>query len=87
MEVMSSLLLRRVRVVPLDGPAAIDPVDVLISEDGVITEVAAVARPRGVPEVHMSIPEARNEPAAIAVHHGHPARPGHGGDLGDDAVF
>jgi predicted amidohydrolase YtcJ len=51
MDVMSSLLLRRVRVVPLDGPAAADPVDVLISEDGVITEVAAVARPRGVPVV------------------------------------
>ena len=52
---MSSLLLRQVRVVPLDGTAAAGPVDLLISEDGVITEVAAmagaVARPPGVPVV------------------------------------
>ncbi|HEX3965537.1 MAG TPA: amidohydrolase family protein [Trebonia sp.] len=62
MDVMSSLLLRQVRMVPLDGPAAAGPVDVLI-EDGIITkigakvgtEVAAVAgnvvRPPGVPAV------------------------------------
>jgi predicted amidohydrolase YtcJ len=54
LDVMSSLLLRRVRVVPLDGLAA-DPVDVLISEDGIIAEVGpeigTVARPAGVPAV------------------------------------
>ncbi len=44
---MSSLLLRRVRVVPLGGPATADPVDVLI-EDGLITATGAVARPAGV---------------------------------------
>jgi hypothetical protein len=44
---MSSLLLRRVRVVPLDGPAIAGPVDVLI-EDGVITRTGAVGRPAGV---------------------------------------
>lgn len=48
---MSSLLLRHVRLVPLDGPAAADPVDVLI-EDGLITGIGAVARPPGVPVVN-----------------------------------
>ncbi|HEY6791297.1 MAG TPA: amidohydrolase family protein, partial [Trebonia sp.] len=38
MDVMSSLLLRQVRMVPLDGPAAAGPVDVLI-EDGSITKI------------------------------------------------
>jgi predicted amidohydrolase YtcJ len=53
MGVMSSLLLRQVRVVPVDGPLgnpAADPVDVLI-QDGVITEIGTgietAARPRG----------------------------------------
>lgn len=50
---MPSLLLRQVRVVPLDGldaaPAA-RPADVLIA-DGVIAEVGFAARPRGVPEI------------------------------------
>jgi predicted amidohydrolase YtcJ len=48
-----SLLLRQVRLVPLDsldGPAAAEPVDVLIV-DGLITEIGAVARPHGVAEV------------------------------------
>jgi predicted amidohydrolase YtcJ len=44
-------LLRRVRCVPLDGPAHADPVDVLISEDGVIAQIGAVPRAPGVPEV------------------------------------
>ena len=46
---MSSLLLRRVRVVPLDGPATAEPADVLI-QDGVITRVGPVnaAGPTGV---------------------------------------
>jgi predicted amidohydrolase YtcJ len=48
---MPSLLLRRVRCVPFDGPAVTSPVDVLISGDGVIAEVGDVARPPGVPEV------------------------------------
>jgi predicted amidohydrolase YtcJ len=39
--VMSSLLLRQVRVVPLGGPAVAGPVDVLI-EDGFITELGSV---------------------------------------------
>jgi predicted amidohydrolase YtcJ len=47
---MSSLLLRRVRVVPLDGAGPADPVDVLI-EDGLIAQLGAVLRPRGVLEV------------------------------------
>jgi len=47
---MSSLLLRQVRVVPLDAPAAADPVDVLI-EDGLIAEVGAVAGSQRVPTV------------------------------------
>jgi predicted amidohydrolase YtcJ len=51
MDAMSSLLLRGVRLVPLDGPAAADPVDVLI-ESGFITGIGALARPRGVPVVH-----------------------------------
>jgi predicted amidohydrolase YtcJ len=51
MDVMSSLLLRRVRLVPLGGPAAADPVDVLI-EGGFITGIGAVVRPRGVPVVN-----------------------------------
>jgi hypothetical protein len=59
LDAMSSLLLRRVRVVPLDGtvphaPAA-GPIDVLISENGIIAEIGreggAVARPPGVPVV------------------------------------
>jgi hypothetical protein len=41
------LLLRQVRVVPLDGPAAAEPVDVLI-EDGLITRAGAVPQPAGV---------------------------------------
>jgi predicted amidohydrolase YtcJ len=45
-----SLLLRQVRVVPLDGTTAGEPADVLI-EDGVITEVGRAARPHGVPQV------------------------------------
>jgi predicted amidohydrolase YtcJ len=45
-----SLLLRRVRVVPLDGPAISEPADVLI-EGALITRVGAVARPAGVREV------------------------------------
>jgi predicted amidohydrolase YtcJ len=55
MGMMSSLLLRRVRVVPVDGPPgdfAPGPVDVLI-QHGVITEIgtgiAAGSRPRGAP--------------------------------------
>jgi hypothetical protein len=44
---VSSLLLRRVRVVPLDGPATAEPADVLI-EGGVITQAGAVAGPAGV---------------------------------------
>ncbi|MGH3282169.1 MAG: amidohydrolase family protein, partial [Trebonia sp.] len=60
MDTTSSLLLRRVRPVPLGGappvapadvPIAPDPVDVLI-EDGVITGAGAVSRPRGVPAVN-----------------------------------
>lgn len=47
---MSSLLLRRVRLVPLDGQAAAGPLDVLI-EDGLITRIGAVDRPRGIPVV------------------------------------
>ncbi len=47
---MSSLLLRQVRVVPLDGPAAADPVDVLI-EDGVITGLGPAAGSHRVPAV------------------------------------
>lgn len=50
MEAMPSLLLRRVRVVPLDDPAAADPVDVLIA-DGRIAAVGGVPEPRGVPVV------------------------------------
>jgi predicted amidohydrolase YtcJ len=51
MDVMSSLLLRRVRVVPLDGPAAADPVDVLISEDGIITKIGTKVGTKSVPAV------------------------------------
>ena len=47
---MPSLLLRQVRVVPLDGPPAAEPADVLIT-DGVIAKVGSATRPRGVPEV------------------------------------
>jgi predicted amidohydrolase YtcJ len=39
-DAMSSLLLRQVRVVPLGGPAAADPVDVLV-QDGLIAEVGS----------------------------------------------
>ena len=41
-DAMSSLLLRQVRVVPLDGQAAADPVDVLI-EDGLIAGLGPAA--------------------------------------------
>jgi predicted amidohydrolase YtcJ len=47
---MASLLLRQVRVVPLSGPGAGEPADVLI-EDGFITAVAPVVQSRGVPVV------------------------------------
>ena len=47
---MSSLLLRQVRVVPLGGPAAADPVDVLI-QDGLIAEIGSVAGSHRVPAV------------------------------------
>jgi predicted amidohydrolase YtcJ len=47
---MSSLLLRQVRVVPLAGSAAADPVDVLIA-DGRITQLGSPGRPHHVPEV------------------------------------
>jgi cytosine/adenosine deaminase-related metal-dependent hydrolase len=47
---MSALLLRQVRVVPLDGQAAADPVDVLI-EDGLIAELGPAAGPHRVPAV------------------------------------
>jgi len=47
---MSSLLLRQVRVVPLDGEAAAEPVDVLI-EDGVIARAGPAAGERGDPVV------------------------------------
>jgi len=40
----SSLLLRQVRLVPLDGAAAADPVDVLIA-DGIITAIGSPERP------------------------------------------
>jgi len=45
-----SLLLRQVRVVPLDGSAAAEPADVLLA-NGVIAGIGAVAKPQGVPEV------------------------------------
>jgi len=45
------LLIRRVRVVPLDGQAAVGPVDVLISADGLITQVGTAVRAPGVREV------------------------------------
>jgi len=47
---MSSLLLRRVGVVPLDGGPAADPVDVLI-EDGFIAELGMVDRSHHAPTV------------------------------------
>lgn len=47
---MSSLLLRQVRVVPLDGVGSGEPTDVLIT-DGVIAEVGCVAEPHGVAQV------------------------------------
>jgi predicted amidohydrolase YtcJ len=51
---MSSVLLRQVRVVPLNGsgaePVTGEPADVLI-EDGSITEIAPVVRSSGVPVV------------------------------------
>jgi predicted amidohydrolase YtcJ len=47
---MTSLLLRQVRVVPLDGQAAIDPVDVLI-EDGLIAGLGPAAGAHRVPAV------------------------------------
>jgi predicted amidohydrolase YtcJ len=47
---MPSLLLRQVRVVPLNGSGAAEPADVLI-EDGIITAVGPEARSRGVPAV------------------------------------
>ena len=47
---MSSLVLRQVRVVPLGGPAAPDPVDVLI-EDGFITELGPAGGAHHVPTV------------------------------------
>jgi predicted amidohydrolase YtcJ len=55
MGMMPSLLLRQVRVVPLDGsagpgPADAEPSDVLI-EDGVCTEIAPSVQTHGVPAV------------------------------------
>jgi dihydroorotase-like cyclic amidohydrolase len=47
---MSSLLLRQVRVVPLDGAPTADPVDVLI-EDGRIAEVGPAVSAHRVPAV------------------------------------
>ena len=47
---MPSLLLRQVRVVPLGGPAAADPVNVLI-EDGFIAELGSAGGSRRVPTV------------------------------------
>jgi predicted amidohydrolase YtcJ len=47
---MRSVLLRQVRVVPLGGPGAAEPADVLI-EDGLITAIAPVLRSPGVPAV------------------------------------
>ncbi|HTR92301.1 MAG TPA: amidohydrolase family protein [Trebonia sp.] len=47
---MSSLLLRQARVVPLGGPAAAEPVDVLI-QDGLIAELGPAAGSRSVPAV------------------------------------
>jgi hypothetical protein len=47
---MTSLLLRQVRVVPLDGQAAVGPVDVLI-EDGFINELGSVGGAHRVPTV------------------------------------
>ena len=47
---MRSLLLRQVRVVPLGGPAAVDPIDILI-EDGFIAELGSVAGSHRVPTV------------------------------------
>src|SRR5262249_15334746 len=47
---MSALLLRQVRVVPLDGQAAADPVDVLI-EDGVIAGLGPADGAHRVPTV------------------------------------
>jgi predicted amidohydrolase YtcJ len=47
---MSSLLLRQVRVVPLDGGPAAEPVDVLI-EDGLIAGLGPAAGSRHVPVV------------------------------------
>ena len=44
---MSALLLRQVRVVPLDGVGSGEPTDVLIT-DGVIAAVGSVAEPPGV---------------------------------------
>ena len=50
-DLMSSLLLRQVRVVPLGGQAAAGPVDVLIG-DGFITEVGQVDGPHRAPTVN-----------------------------------
>jgi len=51
MDVMSStVLLRQVRLVPLDGLPAAEPVDVQI-EDGLITAVGSLPPPGGVPVV------------------------------------
>src|SRR5215469_14144319 len=47
---MSSLLVRQVRVVPLDGAPEGEPADVLIT-DGVIAAIGSVAGSRGVAEV------------------------------------
>jgi predicted amidohydrolase YtcJ len=47
-DAMSALLLRQVRVVPLDGQAAVDPVDVLI-EDGRIAEIGPAVGSHRVP--------------------------------------
>jgi predicted amidohydrolase YtcJ len=47
---MSSVLLRQVRVVPLNGSGAAEPADVLI-EDGFITAVAPIVQSSGVPVV------------------------------------
>jgi predicted amidohydrolase YtcJ len=47
---VSALLLRQVRVVPLDGVSSVEPTDVLIT-DGVIEAVGSVAEPPGVAAV------------------------------------
>ena len=48
---LPGLLMRGVRVVPLDGQPAAGPVDVLISADGRIAQAGPAVRAPGVPEV------------------------------------